>query len=462
MAKKLTFDDVKHRMVKIHPEIELLQDFYVDASAKMRCRCKTCENIFEMNWLTFQQGSSCPECAKKRRSKLKTLTIEEVKKRIETINPNVEILSTEYISSKEKLICKCKIDGHEWGIRWGNLSKGQGCPICARKKDRISRRIPLEKMKEELLEINPNIEILKREQVNGAAKLMCKCLVDGNQWWATWSNLKKSKGCPECAKLSIRKIKERMRVINPNIEILSDVYENAKGRLHCRCIIDGYEWETTWRILSENHGCPECAGNAKLNIDIVKERMAIIDPTIEILSDIYINGTVKLDCRCRIDGHLWSSPYNSLRQGKGCRECWIRNTSGENSKFWDGGVTLLHKYLRLSAKQWKKDSIIACGHKCVITGEPFDDVHHLYGFDIICKETMNRCGLPIYQDIGKYTQDELKLIDDTCKQIHDEHGLGICLKKDIHDLFHSEFGYGGNIPEQFEKFLKEKEMVRIA
>jgi len=327
----------------------------------------------------------------------------------------------------------------------------------------MGRTLTLEEMKAKVAAWDDSIEVLNEEYKGSRDKVLCRCKKDGYEWSSILLNVTKRR-CARCSgheRLTIDEIRRRLKELNPMIQILTDVYVNPKGKLRCKCLLDDFEWWTSWRTLSENRGCPRCSGT-RYDINTVKEKIAIIDPTIEILSTVYVNAATNLDCRCKIDGHLWKATFNSLSRGKGCRQCWIRNTSGENSKFWGGGVTILYKYLRLSARRWRKDSMIACGYRCGITGGVFDDVHHLYGFDLICKDTMDRCNLPVYQDISEYTQEELKLLDDTCEQIHYEHGLGICLEKNIHDLFHSEYGYGGNLPEQFEKFLKEKEMVRIA
>ncbi|HEY5588145.1 MAG TPA: hypothetical protein VIK86_04215, partial [Candidatus Paceibacterota bacterium] len=84
-------------------------------------------------------------------------------------------------------------------------------------------------------------------------------------------------------------VKERVNKISPNIEILSGIYINAGTKLECKCLIDGCVWHPTWGSLSQGHGCPVCGGSKNLTLDIIKERLLIINLNIEILSDTYIN-----------------------------------------------------------------------------------------------------------------------------------------------------------------------------
>lgn len=122
-------------------------------------------------------------------------TIEDIKKQLSKVNPNIEILSTEYISN-EKLHCKCKLDNYEWSAVWGSLKRGIGCPSCS--KCRHDYDINL--IKEKVKIINPNIEILSTEYRNNHSKLKCKCLLDGHIWYVSWDKLRQGQGCPECKK----------------------------------------------------------------------------------------------------------------------------------------------------------------------------------------------------------------------------------------------------------------------
>lgn len=153
----------------------------------------------------------------------------------------------------------------------------------------------------------------------------------------------------------------------------------------------------------------------------------------------------------------WRRKISRTRKEKGIHKgannpMYGSHRIGELNPNWRGGISNLSKYLRRNIKQWKIDSMKYCNYKCVITGEDFDDIHHLYSFNQIVEETLDILNLPQYDEIGKYTSEELLLLEQTCLELHYKYGYGACLKKSVHDLFHFIYGYGNNTPEQFEEF----------
>lgn len=212
--------------------------------------------------------------------------------------------------------------------------------------------------------------------------------------------------------------------------------------------------------LKKDCGCPKCATKirnlSKINKAIEDFYKLCKEKGYEILSE-YTNDRTKvlIDFNC---GHEpnWITPHN-LKKGCSCPKCAIENRSGENSLFWKGGTTPLANYLRNTINQWKVDSFKQTNYRCVITGfKGFNVVHHLTGFNTILFETMETLNLPIYQMINEYTEEELKLIEDKCLELHYKYGLGVVLCPEIHEEFHSIYGKGNNTPEQFEEFKQMK------
>lgn len=126
----------------------------------------------------------------------------------------------------------------------------------------------------------------------------------------------------------------------------------------------------------------------------------------------------------------------------------------EDNGNWQGGISALYVHLRRNIQAWKNDSMKDCNYKCVLTSGNFDNIHHLYNFSDIVSETLEILNLPIYDEINKYTKEELLEIEKVCLDLHYKYGLGVCLRKDIHKLFHDTYGYSNNSKGQFSDFVK--------
>jgi hypothetical protein len=150
--------------------------------------------------------------------------------------------------------------------------------------------------------------------------------------------------------------------------------------------------------------------------------------------------------------HEFETTFNNFHRGTRCLKCHLIHNTRENHPNWKGGITPLHNYLRRKLTQWKNDSLLNSDYKCVITGGNFDDIHHLYGFDLILQSVIIETSLDIRSEISNYSENELILLENKCLEIHYRYPLGVCLREDVHKLFHDLYGYGNNTPEQFEEF----------
>lgn len=57
--------------------------------------------------------------------------------------------------------------------------------------------------------------------------------------------------------------------------------------------------------------------------------------------------------------------------------------------------------------------------------------------------------------INDYSKEELRLILDKFRERQSTYPLGVCLTKEIHELFHRLYGYGNNTIEQWNKFVSD-------
>lgn len=191
--------------------------------------------------------------------------------------------------------------------------------------------------------------------------------------------------------------------------------------------------------------------NRTYTIEIAREEFLKRD--LVLLEDEYINSSVRMKYYCKKHPDIiqYKSMNALMSVGRGCYYCGRDAIRGENNFQWKGGISPLNIYLRENINPWKKDSMANCNYKCVITGESFDDIHHLYSFNKIIEETLKQTKLPTYKNINEYTNNEIKLLEKTCLEIHYKYPLGVCLCKKVHDLYHHIYGFD-NTPEQFEEF----------
>ena len=119
----------------------------------------------------------------------------------------------------------------------------------------------------------------------------------------------------------------------------------------------------------------------------------------------------------------------------------INPLSGSLNGNWQGGITNFYQELRSDTKDWFNESMEFCNYSCVVSGLNFDNVHHTTAFKDIVDETFKLVGIDKRNTVSDYTEEEFDNLTDILKYLHNEYGLGACLSKDIHKLFHDNYGY---------------------
>jgi len=138
-----------------------------------------------------------------------------------------------------------------------------------------------------------------------------------------------------------------------------------------------------------------------------------------------------------MDGHVY------------CKEC--SRKTGEYSNNWKGGISSLTEHFRANISTWKTNSQHIGNYKCVITGNPFGCIHHLYSFNLIVQKFLSDNHIEIKKNANDYEEEYLKKITLLFEKFHDSYGLGVCLSNNIHKLYHKLYSNDNNI-EQFNEF----------
>lgn len=100
----------------------------------------------------------------------------------------------------------------------------------------------------------------------------------------------------------------------------------------------------------------------------------------------------------------------------------------------------LNKYLRGNTWEWKSNSMKNCNYQCILTGSKDFAIHHLYSFSSIVNEVLEENNFELKDSFSDYTEDELIFILDKFIEKQNQYPIGVCIRKDLHDLFHREYG----------------------
>ena len=229
---------------------------YIDRKTTILHKCILCGKEFNVTprAVLIKTKYGCRGCGQRD-------TQESFTKKMKEIHPNIEVIG-KYVDSKTKIRCRCLLDGYEWEQRPNDLLQGIGCSRC-NNYERISN----EDFQIEFYSKNNTIELLS-EYVNNRTPILCRCKIDGFEWYAYANDLLKGrsgcKKCAGCAPYTTETFREAMRNIDDTIIIIGE-YVNSKTPLECECRICGTHWMAQPSNLKNNHtGCPNCVPNSKL------------------------------------------------------------------------------------------------------------------------------------------------------------------------------------------------------
>lgn len=250
---------------------------------------------------------------------------------------------------------------------------------------------------------------------------------------------------------------------NFNCLLLSTEYKNRRSKLeikfncgHVRvmsfeCFVRGY------RCLCDSKNRVKRTVESKTRKKVLNALLSVNFKIISFQNNIASWGT-NLTYECS-NGHIETKSIREFMRYKRCVICHMRNISqsqqGEKGSNWQGGKTKLRDSLAKLALQWKKDSAKSCDYKCIITGERFDDIHHLHPLNLIIKEALENLNLNLFEFVRDYSEKDLKTIRLEIEELHKKYPLGVCLRKDVHRLFRKLYGYNDSTIEDFYEFKRK-------
>lgn len=160
-----------------------------------------------------------------------------------------------------------------------------------------------------------------------------------------------------------------------------------------------------------------------------------------------------------LDNWKTKSDYEiSVVLGKNVRSIsdkrWANNLLHYNH-FSESKYENIKKFIRGNIGTWKSDSMKQCNYKCILTNSKNFEIHHLYNFSSIFNDMLgNNKNIKIKDKLSDYSENELSFILKKFIKEQSKHPLGVCVRKDLHVLFHEVYGKMNNI-EQWKNFEKD-------
>lgn len=367
-------------------EIEVCSE-YKGAAQRIDCKCKVCGHKWSPLATSLVQGSGCPECAKKRIAKsnvkflikgrennpaMTPLTNEEFLTKLKEKNPHYEgfdVISP-YLTSKDRVKCKCKKCGKIWETLPTSLLNGSGCPECAHTSTSFMEQFVFRALKEALSKykvINRDKKLIGREldilvpDFNFAVEI-------GSWKWhkkVFHDDLNKQMLCKKkrIDLLIIYDVCNRNDFNNDLIMSYPFDLSNEKDYKSLKEIV---------LIILNKIGVNHSFNNASWNriVELAYKNSQRIDfeefnrrfkegnddyDNIEIIGP-YTKLSSKIKCRCKKCGHIWEVVAFDLLRNSGCLKCRNKEVRATKRK-----VNLIAEWRKKNPNGNKKQCHIETG-----------------------------------------------------------------------------------------------------
>ena len=372
---------------KDHPPILLSE--YKGVRVKLRCKCSVCGYEWESRPRDLLDNKHpCPKCADRSHAVSNEVFIQ----RLSAINPYVMPLER-YVRQDQHIRCRCSRCGHEWSVTPGALLRGNGCPSCSHTATSFFEQFLLLSFKDVLGE--DRVVSRDRKAIGSELDIYVpdmKLALEYGAWFhhkrRISNDLKKVKLCKEkgirliriydaCGednvtgedvlsyphnialdinesievvnqlflmtnisqtidgeryaaiadkayvlsrRMTTDQFKEKMASVQPNIEILGE-YKSNSSKIYCKCKLCGHEWSPTAHSLLAGYGCPECYRKAQTKTEETYfQELRDVNPNIELLEP-YVASNRRILARCKKCGHQWRPYASTLLHGYGCVVC---------------------------------------------------------------------------------------------------------------------------------------------
>ena len=132
LSRKMTTNDFKNKIESVNSNIEILGD-YVARNEKIKCKCKVCGHVWNPVPDSLLSGHGCPNCTNHFTNRL---TDNQYRLKLKEKHPNITLMET-YKNGREIKMFKCEMCGLIWNEQPKSVLRGNGCPVCRKKKNNM-------------------------------------------------------------------------------------------------------------------------------------------------------------------------------------------------------------------------------------------------------------------------------------------------------------------------------------
>lgn len=242
-----------------------------------------------------------------------------------------------FINSNSQVELNCAQCNISWELAAKSaLNSPIKCPTCSDVK-----RIKTEEQALYLLSQLKGIKFLyfTEKFINQSSYVMLACEKANHKFKVKLRSALSLNGCKVCNGKYVYTEEEQIKRLQDldNIKFIQfiDDYKDSHSRARVECLKDGYIWESTVnRLVNKGAGCPQCAGNLKIEESVVKERLNGYD-NFEFIDfpESYLNQKSKVTIKCNMHGITWSSSLETALKGMtGCKICRANKVSEKRRK----------------------------------------------------------------------------------------------------------------------------------
>ena len=254
MKQPITIESIKEEF-KDKP-VKLLSTEYKNNDTDLEWECTVCGHVFPRDYENISRSTKCPKCEDRW-----DLTLPVVIERLNNIH--IGVILTVYTDKDTILDVYCLQEGcsEKWKASYNQIMRDKKrCP-----EHYGIQKYTLQSIKDKLIKDNRNIKLLTEAYTDIQTNMLWECLTCGYIWEATTGSvLSAGTGCSNCAnnlKGSVEKIKQELLNLNIPLEYVSGEYKNQNSILYWKCSNPKCNkiFPKTWeKIKNRDKGCLFC------------------------------------------------------------------------------------------------------------------------------------------------------------------------------------------------------------